>query len=199
MLAAPVLGWFFVGFGAACAVVPLVWEYALRQYRGAEALPTQVTAALIAGTVVVFAVLAFWKIAAFNRGARAVDSRYSWLDVMRDLTSHPVVLYQQVIMAGTAVAVVMAIRTGNAYLVPAALAAGLAMVFMLYAVAFLLNEYSFIIVWLSLFAAAVLFLPGIPPLIMAAVGFGGGFLLYGIYSITMAPHPASSTHGGNQA
>lgn len=200
MLAAPVLGWFFIGFGVACAAVTLVWEYVLRQYGGAAAMPTAVMAALVAGTAAVFAGLAVWKTVAFSRGVRVVDSRYSWYDVVGDLTAHPVLHYQLLIMAGTAVAVVMAVRAGSGYLVPAALSAGMAMVLMLYAVAFLLNEYSFIIVWLSLFAAAVLILPAIPPLIMAACGFGGGFLLYGIYSLTIVRQPAgNNTRGGDQA
>ncbi|MFW6363821.1 MAG: hypothetical protein ACOC0D_08265 [Spirochaeta sp.] len=191
ILAAPVLGWFFAAFGMACAVVMLVWEFALRQFDGTAGMPTWGMVLLGGATVAVFAVLAIWKIAALNRGARAVDHRYSWYDVLLDLMGHPVLLYQPLVMAGTVFAAVMAVRSGSGYLVPAAVAAGLAIVFMLYAVAFLLNEYSFIIVWLSLFAAAVLLLPTVPPLIMSAIGFGGGFLLFGVFCVAISRRPLS--------
>lgn|GEM_PF-5118810 len=64
------------------------------------------------------------------------------------------------------------------------LAGGIATAFMLYAVAFLLTEYTFMSLWLYLFVAVVVLFPDISPLLMTAVGFGGGFSVYGLWCMS---------------
>lgn len=201
MLAAPVLGWFFVAFGITCAGVLLGWEFAFRLYR--QAIPGGVLAGLILGSAALLVVLSVWKIRVLSRGAQAIDSRYSWFIVFQDLMNHPVIIYQFLVMVVTVCTGVIAVRSGNSYLLPAAIAVGMAVVLMLYAVSFMLNEYALIILWLFLYALAVLLLPDAPSLVMAAVGFGGGFMLYGVYCVTLAHRHGSkingSTRGGSKA
>ncbi|POR00261.1 hypothetical protein AU468_09805 [Alkalispirochaeta sphaeroplastigenens] len=181
VLAAQALGRFMLAFGVGCIFVSLAWYIALERYGALNAVPLVTTVVLAGFSVAVLVVLGLWKTASITRAARNLDSRYSWHEVVGDLTGHPILFSQGLVVVTTVFVSVIAGRSGNVYLVPAAVAAGFATVFLLYAVAFLLTEYIPITIWLYLVAMITILLPGVSPMLIVAGGFGAGFVVYGLY------------------
>lgn len=195
IIAAPVLGRFFVALGIACIVVPLAWEFALVRYGSLRVMPYPVTGLLVAGSAAVAVILAVWKTRAISRAARGIDARYTWWEVVRELSEHPVLIQQFLVVALTVFLSVVAGTTGNAHLVPAVIAGGIGVVFMLYSVAFLLTEYTFMTIWLFGYVALTVLVPDVSPLILTAIGYGGGFCVYGIYCSGRGRTPAPLSSG----
>lgn len=101
IIAAPVLGRFFLALGVVCIVLPLGWQVVL--------------------------------------------ARYTWWGVVQELSRHPILNHQFLVVGLTVFLSIVAGISGNAYLVPA------------------------------VFVAATVLVPGVSPQIMTAIGYGGGF------------------------
>lgn len=181
VIAAPALGRFMVSFGIACFVVPLMWYFMVVRYGSLGTIPPAITIVLSGVSVGTLVILGLWKVAAISRAARTLDPRYSWNGVVSDLSGHPVLYFQSLVTFLMVFVSVVAVRSASVYLVPAVVAGGIGTVFMLYAIAFLLQEYIPITIWLYLVAAVTILLPGVSPLLTFAVGFGVGFTLFGLY------------------
>lgn len=179
-LAAPKLGVFFLGLGAACFSMPLIWHIILLRYGSFRAIPNLLSLALILFTVLVVVGISLWKLRIVSRHARKVDPRDNWSTIIARLSGHPVFTAQGFILLFTIYLAITAVMHEAIFLIPAIIAGGMAVVFILYLVVFFLHEYLFITIWLSLFLAVVIQLPVVPPLISAAIGFGVGFIVFGI-------------------
>jgi hypothetical protein len=181
-LAAPKISSFFIAFGIAGVVLPLVWHFTLAFHGSFASLPALTSILLIVATAGVLVGLTVWKIKAISRAIHTVDPKASWASMVEELAKLPIFIAQGLLMLLTiAIAVIAGIQQ-TAHLIPAIAAGGIATVYLLYLVVFLLTEYMPITVWLYLFLVATLIAPHIPPLIMTAIGFGVGFILFGIFS-----------------
>ena len=180
IIGAPNLSAFFFSFGLALLFIPLAWDFLINRYGGVRVIPTSLLVVLLVSTVGIFVVLSLWKIKAVERAARNVDPNYRWIDTVESLMEHPVFLHQLLVMLFTIFASVLAFqRSAYDFIVPI-IALGLATVFMLYAAVFLFTEYSALTFYLYLFSAFALIFPIFSPLVMASIGFRGGFMVFGI-------------------
>ena len=180
ILLAPTFGSFFFFFGLAALLLPLCWDFMINRYGRLASIPTVFLVLLTAVTVISIATLTVWKTRAVAKAAQKTNPKSKWIDTLEALSEHPVFLNQMLIMAFTLFASILAFQRGNSHLVIPVVSLGMAIVFMLYQVSFLFNEYSFIMLWLFVFSAFSLLFPLFTPLVMTSIGFGGGFIIFGI-------------------
>ncbi len=180
ILLAPTFGSFFFFFGLAALLLPLCWDFMINRYGRLSSIPTVFLVLLTAISVICLVALTIWKTRAVAKAAQKTNPKSKWIDTLEALSEHPVFLNQMLIMAFTLFASILTVQRGNPHLVVPVVSLGMAVVFMLYQVSFLFNEYTFIMLWLLLFSAFSLLFPLFTPLVMTSIGFGGGFIIFGI-------------------
>ena len=183
ILAAPNLGWFYLALGLTSTGLSLLWWYFVDAYGSFTVLPTSIKVILLLVVTIAFILLSWWKYKAFSGLAKAIDPRAFASNLVMQLIGHPVFFVQFMVLAGMVVFAIIAVSRGADHVAVSVIAFGMALIYSHYLVAFLLNEYLPIIIWLVVVALVVVFLQTVPSLIMVAVGFGGGFIWYGVYCI----------------
>ena len=176
-LSGKALGGFFIAFGAAMVAVVLMWHFMLAMY---ETLTAGLTIVLIAITVAVAIAIVVGKLTSIGRVARKIDPHYSWVSMVMRLTDHPIIAAQGLVVLATIVCAITAGMRGAPTLTVGIVAAGFAVVFLLYATAFLLGEYLLVGIGLLGVAVLAVLMPTIPPLPLLAGGVGGVFILCGL-------------------
>jgi hypothetical protein len=183
ILAAPTLGSFYLVMGLTCTVLSLLWWYFVDAYGSFALVPTSIRIILLLVVIIVFILLSWWKYKSFSNIARTIDSRAFASSLVMQLIGHPVFYMQFVVLAGMVSFAIIALSKGADQVAVSVIAFGMALIYSHYLVAFLLYEYVPMIIWLVGLAVVAVFLPAISPLFLVAIGFGGGFIWYGLYCI----------------
>lgn len=171
------LSGFFFAFGTVLAVLGIMWHSALSAAGSFQALSIGIRIVLITVTVVASAAVSAGKVIAIDRAARKIDQQYHWLDMVMKLSNHPISIAQGLVVIMSIFSAIMAGRFGASAMVIGSIAGGLAVVFLLYAVAFLLSEYLLISIGLFLVTAVALLIPTMSSLLLLAGGIGGVFIV----------------------
>ena len=174
------LSGFFIAFGAVVAFLGIMWHGALSAVGSFSALYLGIKIVLIAVTVVASVAVSVGKIIAIARTARKIDQQFHWLDMVMKLSDHPISIAQGLVVLMSIFGAIIAGRFGASTMVIGIIAGGFAVVFLLYAVAFLLSEYLLISIGLFLVTSVALLWPTASPLLLLAVGIGGVFIICGL-------------------
>ena len=179
-LAGSTLSGFFIAFGAVTAALGLVWHLALAAHGSFSTMPVGLRIALIVITIVASAALAAAKTISIARAARMIDQNFSWFGMFQKLSDHPLSIAQGLIVLMSICCAIFAGIQGESTIVVGIVTGGLAVVFLLYAVAFLLTEYLPISIGLFLVTILAVVIPTLAPLLLFSGGMGGVFIVCGL-------------------
>ena len=180
IIGGPRLGSFFFNFGLATLLLPLLWDFMINRFGSVRVIPKPLFFTMLIFTIASLIILAVCKIRSVEKAAKSIDSNYRWIDIVESIFEHPIFLHQPLLMLFTIFASIISIQRGAVDLVVPIIALGLATIYMLYATVFLFSEYSALTIYLYVFSALVILFPVFSPLVMASIGFGGGFIVFGI-------------------
>ena len=174
------LSGFFIAFGAVTAALGIMWHLALTAHGSFGEMSVGLRIALIVITIAASAALVAAKIVSIDRAARKIDRNYSWFGMFQKLSDHPLSIAQGLVVLMSICCAVFAGRQGESTIVVGIITGGFAVVFLLYAVAFLLTEYLPISIGLFLVTILAVVIPTMTPLLLFAGGMGGVFIVCGL-------------------
>lgn len=174
------LSGFFIVFGAVTAALGIMWHLALSIHGSFGAMSVGLKIALIVITTAASAALAVLKTVSIARAARKIDRNYSWYGMFQKLSDHPLSIAQGLVVLMSICCAIFAGRQGESAIVVGIITGGFAVVFLLYAVAFLLTEYLPISIGLFLVTILAVAIPALAPLLLFAGGIGGVFIICGL-------------------
>ncbi len=179
-LAGSTLSGFFIAFGAVTAALGLMWHVALTAHGSFSTMPVGFRITLIMITIAASAALTAAKTISIARAARRIDRNFSWFGMFQKLSDHPLPIAQGLVVLMSICCAVISGRQGESTIVVGIVTGGFAVVFLLYAVAFLLTEYLPISIGLFLVTILAVVIPTLAPLLLLAGGMGGVFILCGL-------------------